>query len=128
MNMIARRLAIVGMMAAAWVLAVDSPAQARTPYDGYWSVVVVGGSGQCAGGSYRYAVTIRNGIVSYGGGDAYISGRVNAKGGVYVRVSAGGQSAAGSGRLYGNRGGGSWRGQSSFGACAGSWSASRMGG
>ena len=62
-------------------------------------MVVVGRSGECAGGSYRYAVTIRNGIVSYGGGDADISGRVNAKGGVYVRVSAGGQNAAGSGRL-----------------------------
>ena len=126
--MIARRLAIVCMMATAWVLAVDSAAQARTPYDGYWSVVVVGRSGECAGGSYRYAVTISNGIVSYGGGDAYISGRVNAKGGVYVRVSAGGQNAAGSGRLSGNRGGGSWRGQSGYGACAGSWSATRMGG
>ena len=64
-------------------------------------------------GSYRYAVTIRNGIISYGGGDAYLSGRVNAKGGVYVRVSAGGQNAAGSGRLSRNtvevRGGGSRR-------------------
>ena len=115
-------------MAVAWALAVDNSAQARTPYDGYWSVVVVGRSGGCAGGSYRYAITIRNGIVSYGGGDAYISGRVNARGGVHVRLSGAGQSAAGSGRLARNYGSGSWRGQSSHGVCAGSWSATRMGG
>ena len=126
--MIARRLAIIAMMATAWALVVDSPAQARTPYDGYWSVVVVGRTGECAGGSYRYAITIYNGIISYGGGDAYMSGRVNAKGGVYVRVSSGGQNAAGSGRLSRNYGSGSWRGQSQSGACAGSWSATRMGG
>jgi hypothetical protein len=125
--MVARRLVIVAMMATAWALAVDNPAQARTPYDGYWSVVVVGQTGGCAGGSYRYAITIRNGIVR-GGSDALVSGRVNARGGVHVRVSGGGQSAAGSGRLSRNYGSGSWRGQSSYGACAGSWSATRMGG
>jgi hypothetical protein len=127
MKMIARRLAIIALMATAWALVMDSPAQARTPYDGYWSVVVVGRSGQCSGGSYRYAVTIRNGII-HGDGGAYLSGRVNAKGGVHVRVSGGGQNAAGSGRLARNYGSGSWRGQSAYGVCAGSWSATRMGG
>ena len=62
------------------------------------------------------------------GGDAQISGRVSPNGAVFVRVVSANGNAAGSGRLRGNTGGGSFRGHSSQGACAGTWSGQRTGG
>jgi hypothetical protein len=126
--MIASRLATIAIVGAACVLAGADRAQARSPYDGAWNVVVSGQSGSCQGGSYQYALQIVNGIVRYSGGDARITGRVSAKGAVYVRVSSSDRSAVGSGRLSRNSGGGTFRGQSSSGMCAGSWSGQRTGG
>jgi hypothetical protein len=124
--MVALRLTTIAV-GAACVLAFADAAQARGPYDGSWTVSVSGRSGACAGGNYQYNLQIVNGSVRYYGGDARISGRVNAGGGVYVRVSAGDQSAVGSGRLRGNTGGGTFRGQSPQGVCAGTWSGQRTG-
>ena len=109
--------------AAAFVgtLSALSPALAG-PFDGSWSVLVITRSGPCE--SYRYGVTISNGIVSSGGA-ASVSGRVTPNGSVSVSVSSGAQSGHGSGRLSGNRGSGSWRGSGPTGACSGSWSAQR---
>ena len=98
--MLALRLTTIAA-AAACALAIADGAQARSPYDGSWSVSVAGRSGACAGGNYAYNVEIRNGIVRYNGGDAQISGRVS--------------------------GGGSFRGASQQGACAGTWSGQRTG-
>lgn len=125
--MVALRLATIAM-GAACVLAFADGAQARGPYDGSWTVSVSGRSGACAGGNYQYNLEIRNNIVRYYGGDAQISGRVSHGGGVYVRVVSAQGNAAGSGRLYGNSGGGSFRGASSQGICAGTWSGRRTGG
>lgn len=100
------------------------PAEAAS-FDGPWSVVVTTKNGPCDQ-SYRYGVMIRGGSVSYlGGGAVSVSGRVTPSGHVNVSVSAGGQSANGSGRLSGGRGGGTWRGQGPQGACSGVWSASQ---
>jgi hypothetical protein len=126
--MIACRLAIVAIIGAASVLGFGNRAQARSAYDGYWSVVISGQSGGCQGGSYQYALQIVNGIIRYSGGDARVTGRVNPKGAVYVRVSTSDRSALGSGRLSRNFGSGAFRGQSSSGMCAGTWSAQRTGG
>jgi hypothetical protein len=125
--MIAYRLATIAM-GAACVLAFADHAQARSAYDGSWNVVVSGQSGTCQGGSYQYALQIVNGIVHYSGGDARISGRVNAAGAVFVRVMSGDRSAVGAGRLSRNAGGGTFRGHSPSGACAGTWSGQRTGG
>ena len=65
---------------------------------------------------------------TYPGNDARITGRVNAKGSVYVRVSTSDRSAVGSGRLSRNVGWGAFRGQAPSGMCAGTWSAQRTGG
>jgi hypothetical protein len=124
--MIAWRLATIAT-AAACVFAISDHAQARSAYDGNWSVVVSGRSGSCQGGTYQYALRIVNGVVYYSGGDARITGRVSAGGAVYVRVSSGDSSAVGSGRLSRNVGGGTFRGQSSSGMCAGTWSGQRTG-
>jgi len=109
--------------AAAFVgtLSALSPALAG-PFDGSWSVLVITRSGPCE--SYRYGVTISNGVVS-GGGLASVSGRVTQNGSVSVSVSGAQGSAHGSGKLSRNSGGGSWRGRGPSGACSGNWSARR---
>jgi hypothetical protein len=123
------RLAMIVMMGVAGALAVQNTrAEAHTSSDGNWSVVVSGQNGSCQGGSYNYALQIVNGVIYYPGTDARITGRVSQSGAVYVRVFAGDRSAVGSGRLSHYSGGGSFRGQSSSGMCAGTWSAHRMGG
>jgi hypothetical protein len=126
--MTACRLAIVAIMGMASVLALENRAQARSPSDGHWSVFISGQSGSCQGGSYQYALQIVNGIIYYPGSDARITGRVNSRGAVYVRVWTSDRSAVGSGRLSGGVGGGTFRGQAPSGMCAGSWSARRTGG
>jgi hypothetical protein len=115
----------IGIVASLCVGAVPDMASAQrgSSFDGSWSVVIVTTRGNCDR-AYRYGVTIRSGVVYYGGSP---SGRVSPSGAVSVSVSAGGASASGSGRLRGNSGGGSWRGQSNGERCSGSWSASRGG-
>jgi hypothetical protein len=125
-NMLALRLTTIAA-AAACVLAFADGALARGPYDGSWTVSVAGRSGACAGGNYAYNVQIVNGSVRYNGGDAQISGRVSGGGAVVVRVVSGQGNAVGSGRLRGNSGGGSFRGASQQGACAGTWTSQRTG-
>ena len=103
----------------------SAPSAEAASFDGPWSVVVTTKNGPCDQ-SYRYGVMIRGGSVSYlGGGAVSVSGRVTPSGRVNVTVSAAGQSANGSGRLSGGRGGGTWRGQGPQGACSGVWSASQ---
>ena len=105
--------------------AVVTPALAQSQFDGPWSVLITTRSGSCDP-SYRFGVMIRGGVVTYqGGGAVAASGRVNKSGQVTVHVSSGGQSASGSGKLANGRGGGSWRGQGTQGACSGSWSATQ---
>lgn len=103
------------------------PSADAASFDGPWSVVVITKSGPCDQ-SYRYGVMIRGGSVSYlGGGAVSVSGRVSKSGQVSVSVSTAGQSAVGSGRLSGGRGGGTWRGQGSQGSCSGVWNATQGG-
>jgi hypothetical protein len=111
--------------AVAVTAAFSIPSTQAASFDGPWSVLVVTKNGPCDQ-SYRYGVMIRGGSVSYlGGGAVSVSGNVTPSGHVNVNVSAGGQSARGSGRLSGGRGGGTWRGQGPQGACSGVWSASQ---
>jgi hypothetical protein len=105
---------------------VPGTAAARTVYDGNWSVLIVTERGNCDR-AYRYGVEIENGQVIYRGGGPDFNGRVSPSGSVQVRVSAGSQSASGSGRLSRTAGRGSWRGQSTSGACSGYWEAEKRG-
>jgi hypothetical protein len=125
--MVAYRLATIAM-GAACVLAFADLAQARSAFDGNWSVTVSGQSGSCAGGTYNYALQIANGNVYYYGGDARVSGHVSPKGAVYVHVSSSNGSGVGSGRLSRSSGGGYFRGSTQNGPCAGTWSGQRTGG
>jgi hypothetical protein len=115
-SVLAAVVAIAGATAA-------GPAQARTSYDGPWTVLIMTQHGACDSG-VSFAVDIRDGAVhGYGGFD--VRGHVAGSGAVVVRVSAGDQSASGSGRLAGFSGGGTWRGAGSRGTCSGRWAASR---
>jgi hypothetical protein len=97
------------------------PAASAPNYDGVWSVVIITNSGSCDR-AYRYPVRISNGAVLNDGPSlATVSGKVASNGTVTVVVSAGSQSARGSGRLSGRIGTGSWRG----GDCAGVWQAEK---
>ena len=78
--------------------------------------------------SYQYGVQIINNVVRYYGGDANISGSVGSNGAVSVSLSNANGNANGSGRLSGSQGGGKFRGRTSSGFCAGTWSAARTGG
>jgi hypothetical protein len=113
------------IMATAFAVTAAAPSAYAASFDGSWSVLVMTKSGSCDA-TYRYGVTISNGVVYYsGGGPVSLTGRVSSSGAVSVRVSAGSQYAAGTGRLSRNSGGGSWRGQGQTGSCSGVWSASR---
>ncbi len=100
----------------------ESPAAS---YDGAWSVLIVTQQGQCDR-AYRYPLTIRNGVVSYGGNAGFsVSGRVEGSGAVRVSVSRGNQGADGTGRLSGKYGTGTWKAPS--GGCSGTWKAEKRG-
>src|SRR4249920_1241441 len=119
------RLMIAPTLAAVLLLVCTPTNAARRgggpPYDGTWSVAIYTMRGDC--GSVRAAVRIVGGRV-YSEDQSYrASGGVGANGVVRVAVSGFGRSAAGSGGLSRNSGGGSWR--SSRGECSGSWSTSR---
>jgi hypothetical protein len=100
---------------------------ATTIYDGKWSVSIVTEHGTCDR-SYRYPVTIVNGVVqrSMEGDQSFaVSGKVTSTGAVHVVVARGQQRAEGSGRLSHVEGQGRW--VSGSGDCLGYWTAERRG-
>ena len=113
-----------GIFALACVASAATSAPARTPYDGSWSVLIVTERGSCDR-AYRYGVQIVDGRVQYDGGAVALAGRVDAKGGVRVTVSAGNSRANGAGRLSRNVGEGRWSGTSGMDICSGYWLAER---
>jgi hypothetical protein len=116
---VARALTISTLVAGA--VYATLPAQAKTNYDGNWSVVIITEKGTCDR-SFRYPVRISDGAVGYAGEASFnVSGRVNPNGAVTVTVSRGKHSASGSGKLSGQYGAGSWAG----GECSGTWQAER---
>lgn len=118
------RFAMFGVATVALAAIAVPEAIAATPYDGYWSVVIVTHRGACEP-AYRSAVSIVNGYVRGGDGIANVYGRVSRNGRVSVVVTSGTQNARGSGRLGRGRGAGVWSGRGSVGYCSGRWSAQR---
>jgi len=114
-----RALTLAAVLGASAYAAI--PAQARTSYDGTWSVVIITEKGTCDR-SYRYPVRISDGSVGYAGEASFsVSGKVAPNGRINVTVSRGEKRANGSGQLAGNYGNGSWSG----GECSGTWQAER---
>jgi hypothetical protein len=120
-------LVLAPTLALSGIAALGSTADARTIYDGAWSVLIITDVGDCDR-AYRYGVQITDGMVSYDGtGPIQITmqGKVTPKGAVRVILQAGSQWADGSGRLTKNKGGGVWKGQGMGGTCTGTWEAER---
>jgi hypothetical protein len=112
-------------LALSSIPATIATADARTAYDGAWSVLIVTNEGSCDR-AYRYGVQITDGNVVYdGGGMINMQGKVTSSGAVRVTVTAGSQWASGSGRMSKTRGSGVWKGQGMSGTCAGVWEAER---
>ena len=103
----------------------SKPISAQANFDGSWSVLIITETGECDR-AYRYGIRIERGQIVYSGeaGIAF-TGRVESNGQVAATVRRGEQSATGSGRLAGSSGAGTWKGQSSTGACGGRWEAER---
>jgi hypothetical protein len=93
-------------------------------YDGVWSVVIETTRGNCPA-AMRAGVHIFAGRLLSDDQSYRLNGRVAGNGAVRVTVSAAGQSAGGSGRLWRNVGRGLWR--TSLGECSGQWTAERRG-
>jgi hypothetical protein len=119
------RLFIPACLLALISLVIAGPSFARSSFDGDWSVVIQTRGGACPA-TVRYPVAITNGLViNAGDAPASVRGRVAPNGGVRVTVQSGGAWASGSGRLTATGGSGFWRGQSTSGACEGTWQAQR---
>ena len=97
-------------------------AQARTVYDGRWSLSIMTTRGACD--AYNFPVDIANGRVSFPG-LVRANGRVTGNGSVRVFVAAMDKSASGSGKLSMSSGSGRWSGRSGDDRCSGSWTAHR---
>ncbi|MFL5083496.1 MAG: hypothetical protein ACJ8FP_01625, partial [Xanthobacteraceae bacterium] len=79
-----RALTLSALLAATAYAA--APAQAKTNFDGNWSVVIITEKGTCDR-SYRYPVRISDGNVGYAGEAAFnVSGKVASNGKVTVTV------------------------------------------
>jgi hypothetical protein len=100
-------------------------ATATNQFDGSWNAVLITRSGQCERSGQATGQILNGALVSPGGG-VTVSGHVNADGELTGRITAGPYYVAGSGRLAGNSGSGTWQGVGPNGPCAGIWNAKRV--
>jgi hypothetical protein len=113
----------ISVIAAGFLVAAASPAQARSPFDGAWDLVFVTQRGACDP-SYNFAVNIDNGIITQPNLVRF-RGYVSRSGAARASVTVHDKYASGSGRLSVNSGRGVWHGHSGNAACAGYWTAQR---
>ena len=101
----------------------NAPAQARTPFDGLWSVSLSVEQGSCR--AREIELFIRNGEVSHAGDSGFFTaeGRVGERGRIEVSIGAFGMTANADGQLSDRQGKGSW--QFSERGCSGLWAAER---
>jgi hypothetical protein len=98
-------------------------ADARSPYDGSWSLVFFTERGACDP-TYNFSVDITNGIITHPN-LVNFRGYVARSGAVRASVTVHEKYASGSGRLVGNSGRGTWSGHAGRERCAGRWVAQR---
>src|ERR671911_925321 len=93
---------------ALFALLVGAPVQARTPYDGLWSVSLKVGQGPCR--AREIEVFIRNGEISHAGDRGFFTaeGRVGERGRIEVSIGAFGMWASANGQLSDGQGSGVW--------------------
>ncbi|MGY4304866.1 hypothetical protein ACVIJ6_002109 [Bradyrhizobium sp. USDA 4369] len=115
-------VATAAVLTAGLALLHPFPARAAG-FDGPWTVLIITEAGNCDQG-YSFPIQISGGRVT-SSGSANITGSVGRGGAVTVRVSQGGSSASGNGRLGATSGFGRWSGKGSAGTCSGRWQATR---
>ena len=93
-------------------------------FNGRWTVRLVTDSGVCDQ-SYNTVISVQDGQVRGGGGDAAVSGAVSSGGSVNISIRKGVASATASGQLRGAAGSGTWQ---AAGLCSGRWTARKSGG
>jgi hypothetical protein len=111
-------------VAVGMVIGGANAASAASTFDGSWNVSIRS-LGKCDAAA-SLALRVENGKVSYTGGDAVVSGQVDASGHIRVNIHTGGHGASGSGHLSATKGVGTWRGQHAAMLCSGSWEAQRL--
>jgi len=104
----------------------NAPKGNATAHDGSWSVSIYASCEGRASPSLGFTVHVRNGNISYSGGDASVSGRVSPNGATFAHVSSGDRQANASGHLSTSSGGGAFRGQAAGSPCTGTWRAVRI--
>ena len=113
------------VVACSALLALQTPAVAKTAFDGSWRVTTTTTEGSCER-VLHYRIVIIDGRVMSGDVNG-VSGSVAASGKVSVTVRRKDGTAVGTGRLGASSGGGRWTVQSSSsGRCAGDWQADRV--
>jgi hypothetical protein len=115
-------------LAIAVGLAALGSAGARSPrssnnYDGLWHLSFVTRTGSCDP-SYEFDVNVSNGVITHPNLVRF-RGRVAPSGAVRASVTVQDKFAAGSGRLSGVSGRGTWKGRTGAAVCAGDWTAQR---
>ena len=103
---------------------VGAPVQARTPYDGLWSVSLKVGQGSCS--EREIEVFIRNGEISHAGDRGFFTaeGRVGEGGRIEVSIGAFGMWASADGQLSDGQGSGFW--EFAERGCSGQWVAPQL--
>jgi hypothetical protein len=111
------------MIAAACFIAPASVANARSAYDGSWDLAFVTQMGACDP-TYNFTVNVSDGFVTHPKLVRF-KGYVAKSGSVHASVTVQDKYAAGTGRLFGTSGRGSWSGYARGARCSGYWTAQR---
>jgi hypothetical protein len=115
------RFLIIAGLFAAFSLLVQSGAESKTRFDGYWGIFISGTPGSCEFG-YRIFVRVRDGLVSWQGRNISRSMIGISSGGfVVIRLSDGQHVVTGSGAVDSNFGNGKWSAPAF--RCGGHWDA-----
>ena len=104
-------------------LTLATTAEARTSYDGPWSLVFFTQRGSCDP-TYTFSVNVSGGIVTHPN-LVQFRGSVAKSGAVRASVTVHEKYASGSGRLTGDSGRGIWSGRAGSERCSGYWTAQR---
>lgn len=104
-------------------IAVTCTAHARSIYDGSWDLTFLTNRGACDR-AYNFTVNVAGGIVTHPNLVRF-RGYVARSGAVRASVTVQDKYAAGSGRLSGASGQGTWSGYAGSERCSGSWTARR---
>jgi len=104
-------------------LLLATTANARSSYDGSWSLVFFTQRGACDS-TYNFSVNVNDGVLTHPNLVKF-RGYVGRSGAVRASVTVQDKYASGSGRLTAGSGRGTWSGRAGGERCSGYWTAQR---